>query len=254
MTLEEAVAFLAAHADRAEVVTLLKTKAGAIHHEIHQDGYNGGYGKKAGELTTATTRITELEGKVTKAEADLVEARKAHPELNQVHQDYQKKIADLTASKDAAIAEANGRVKSKELTRAQAELKSHLIRLGVQADMAEVQVLKPEHASRLVVGDDGELQVLQPGLAIPYNAAGDRTPIVLLAEAIKAKVPATFIRSGADVGSGDRGGAADGPAGVVAQIQKDAAARKAADAAAGGSRIGPDGLPKSLAGMAIKSS
>lgn len=246
--LEAAATLLAAHADRTEVVTLLKTKAGAIHHAIHQEGFNGGYGKGTSELATAQTALTEAQAARTKAEADLVEARKANPDVAKLHTDYQAQINTVEEKAKARETELLGGIKAEKLTGAKATLVAKLKGLGVQSDLAEVLAEKQENASRFVVADDGTVSVLQPGLTIPYTGDG----MTLLADAIRAKVPPGLITAKVDGGAGGNGGD-QGAAGIVAKIQKEAADRKAAAAAARANTTSSDGLPKSLSGMAIKS-
>jgi len=249
-----AIKLLAAHPDRAVVLKGLQDEAPGLRHEIFQAGHDVGYGKGKGELEASKGRVTELEGKVTKAEADLIEARKANPDVNKIHSDYQGQIADLNTKHTAALTEATGRVKTKEQTRAKAELRSKLEKLGVRPAMAEVEAER--YANRLVADDAGELSVLQPGLTIPFAASGNKAPLDLLADAIREKVSADMIISTADGGSGERGdGGANltGQAKLVADIKvKAEAERKARDTAA--SSIGSEGVPSALSHLAVRSS
>jgi hypothetical protein len=241
------------HSDRAAVVKLMKEHAGGLHQAVFQEGFDTGYGKSKGELDTAKASVTDLTGKLTAKEQELKDAQKAHPDVGKIHEQYQGQIAQLTTDFTGQLATAKGQVKSKEQTRAKAELKSLLVSLGVHPAMASVQVELPDHASRLVVDDAGELQVLQPGMTIPFAPAGEKTPLRLLAETIRAKVEPQFIVSGADGGSGgggtDGGAAPTGLAAVVTNIKKKAEDARKAEQAASSS-----GVPDALKGMAVTSS
>lgn len=241
----EALKVLMGHSDRAEVAKLMKDHAQPIHHEIHQDGFNGGYGKGKGEFDAEKAKVTASEAKVTKLEADLVEARKANPEVAKIHEDYQAQLRKKDQDHAAALTAATALVKTKEQNRAKAELVAKLRKLGVRQAMAEVEAER--HVSRLVADDAGELTVLQPGLTIPFAQAGDKSPLDLLADAIRKGVPADMIESKGDGGSGDK---ASGVAAIVEQTRKDAQAAREAENQRREQQTGPGGIPNSLAGMA----
>jgi hypothetical protein len=242
-----AIKLLAAFPDRAVVLKGLQDEAAGLRHEIFQAGHDVGYGKGKAELKTATDTVTELQGKLTKADADLVEARKANPDVAKIHEGYQTQLK----AKDEELLAERGKAKAERIAGAGKDLETQLIGLGVEKTMAKMQAR--EHADRLTLAEDGTLQVLQPGLVVPYAPSGEKSGMVQLAEAIRAKVPALYIVSGADGGSGDQGAgggqALTGQAKLIDDIRKKAETERAAKAAKPAGSNAEDALSR----MAVRS-
>ena len=229
--LEKAIAALLAHPNRDEMLAKFAEKAGAIKQSFFQEGFNTGYGKKEGELTAAKTKVTELETKTTQLTAELVEARKANPDIAKLHTDYQAKIEEEKRTAAAALAKATGILKTTTLARTQADLRAALTQIGVDGDFAQVLSQRPDLVARIVPNEaDGTVTIMQAGGTIPFQSANGKSALDLLVEELKPTIPAKWITSKADGGSGDQGGGTPpaGVAGVVEQIRKDAKARKEA--------------------------
>lgn len=198
-------ALQAAGEDKAKQVAALKAEGGGLFQAVFQEGHDTGYGKKHGELTTAQTRVTALEGELTTVK-DEVTKLKSNPDVAALHTQYAgeiKTIKDAALAKETALANT---LRAERTNAARATLKAALKsgdKVLVDA-FADVLAEKGDVIGRIKVGDDGAVTVLQAGKEIPFAAATAEAALAMLADELKGTAPAEFVKVGTDVGGGQR--------------------------------------------------
>ncbi len=221
--LDDALAVLAAHPNAEEVVTGLKAKAGGVHQGIYQQGFNVGYGKNAGELSAAQSKVTELTGQVASVTTERDDARKTNPDVSKIHADWQGKLDDQARAHTAELDKARGVVSTTALQRAQADLVGELVAQGVKRIHAEAIAerrivqdrLKPDPAT-------GEVSIYQAGTQIPLAPTDGKSAVQLLASELKSTASADMLSSNADAGAGGTTPGAGGAGSAEFQKIRDA--------------------------------
>lgn len=229
MDLNAAIAVLMG-ADRAAVLQALEKDAGPIHQAVFQKGHDVGYGKKAGELSTAQGKVTELETKITKLETDLTEARKDKPDLAAVHKQYQDAARETTEKHQQEVTRLTGLLQGSAIESAVRDLRSKLVVKGVHPDMAQVLTEKAELRQRFKVDDDRSVTILQAGKDIPIVASGTMAALDVLVDEVFKTVDAKFITANTDAGSGDRGTGTPTGEALYDKIRKETVEQGAAEA------------------------
>lgn len=204
----KALKLLLAHTNREEVVTLVEKEGAPIFQGIFQKGFDNGYGKKAGELTTATARVTELEGQLATTQGEVTKL-KANPDTAALHVQYGTEITKVKADAATREAELQAVIVSERQTGRMSDLLTALTTgdKPLQRDYAEVLTEKAETKRRIKVNADGSWHVLQQGKDIPIAAQTPQAALALLADELKAAAPAGLVLVGTDKGGGlDTGG------------------------------------------------
>ena len=206
----KALKLLLGHANREEVVALVEKDGAPLFQSIFQKGFDNGYGKKGGELTTATTRIATLEGELTAARTE-VDKLKANPDTASLHAQYTTEIAGIKKGAEEREAALRSTVVAERQTSRMGDLLAELISGNepLQRDYAIVLTEKAETKRRIKINGDGSWQVLQQGKDIPIAAQTPEAALKLLAAELKAAAPAGLVMVGTDRGGGLTGGRAD---------------------------------------------
>jgi hypothetical protein len=128
--------------------------------------------------------------------------KESQPDAAKIREQYDAEIKDLEAKHAKEVAGLKDDRSKSEVDREVSAFQSRLVSLGMDPDYAEVQAQKK--ADRFRFEDGKGVQIMQEGKEIPITAGDDKTPLDVLAEAVVAAVPARFINSKADKGTGHR--------------------------------------------------
>lgn len=158
--------------------------------------------KLEADLAASVAEVTRLTGKVKEYEEKT-------PDVAKLRADYDAELASLRTQLNQAKKDGVTKVKAVLRSRAQRDLVTELVALGVDRDYAEVQAAKPEHADRLHVRDDEGVDVLQAGKQVPIQS--DK-PLSTLAAEMLESIPPKWRTSTADNGAGS-GAGDDAPTG-----------------------------------------
>lgn len=227
--------------DKAEVAKLFKEHAGAVHQLVFQSGHDVGYGKKAGELTTAQEQVTTLTSENTQLKTDLQKARDQNPDLAKVHTEYQGQIAELKKKHEADLAAVNGKLAAKDLSLGKGELVKALVDQGVDPDYASTVLANREDVVSRIKPEPSGIQFMQAGGTIPFAAAGEKSPAALFAEELVKTVQPKWIvaKGGPGAGPADQSGnVPPAAATLIKEIREQAKAEK--DARTGQAQAAPD--------------
>lgn len=198
--------------------------------DVSQLLINVGAGQKSGEVGT---KVTELETKLRETTEKLEETEREFTE-------FKTKTPDATAIEAREKAKWEPKI-TKERERADTattQLRDERKKLAVARFVSLLstpddsgtridpqwaeKVVAAEHGDRFVIKDDGTLGVLQPGETTEYDADTLDKKIAALAKDARKAVPSAYVLTGADSGSGVRGGGGGGVGlKTVEQIRKE---------------------------------
>jgi hypothetical protein len=203
----EHIRALLAHENRAEVVATLQKEAQPIYQAVFDKGHGAGLKAKGKDVDELQEKITALEKERDDFKGKLTESEANKPDVAKIRQQYEDQIKQLKEEHGAKVKELKDGHAAEKKTTARERLVNKLITAGVDPDYAETLAGKPEYNDRITFRkDDGKLEVLQAGSSTPLVPADGKDALDLLAGEIRAKVPAKFVTSQSDDGSGDRGG------------------------------------------------
>jgi hypothetical protein len=212
MTLEEALAFIAAHIggddDKAtEVREAVRTTIPTLHQSIVNFGVAKGKKEVTPKLAQATSKVEELQAEVDRLAGELETAHKSVPNAETVKTELEAKHARALKAKDDAITALKGHVQrlGKQVGREIAV--TQLVASGVEEEWAR-RVTAADIEGRIVVGDeDASIKVLQLGADDEYDTPDGLDADSKLRESAKKlagdalkKVPPRYVSTKADAG------------------------------------------------------
>jgi len=212
-----------------DVVKELQNSAHAIWQEVWNLGHANATARGKEDLTAKDKELTAATESKVQAESKLEELRGSQPDVAKVREQYDTEIAELKTKHATAIQEKDDARALAETGRASGDLRSELVRRGVDPDYAEVLASKESVKSRIRYVD-GEVQILQDGKEIPISAGEGQTAIGVFSEELAGAVPAKFKNSSGDSGSGTRtpSSSSGGKGNVYDRIRESAKARQEA--------------------------
>lgn len=186
--------------------------AGAVQKllaPVYQDIFNKGHGvataKAQGDRVELEANTNRLNGELVTAAAKIKELEESKPDVAKVRKQYDESIDVLKNEHKTQVQKLQTTITAEREARALADIRSGLQSLGVDADYADVLASKDDVKRRLKFKDDGSVEVLQAGKDIPIIASGDKKPVALLVDELRTTVPAKFVTSNGDRGSGTSG-------------------------------------------------
>ncbi len=196
-------ALTAAGDDKEKQAAAIQTHGGSVYQLIFQNGHDVGYGKKHGELTTAQTKATELEGRVATLSTELTTLKSA-PDQKALHDQYGAQIKDLTTKAEQTASGLKAQLTKERKAAKVAVLRDALLTGAkrVEKDYADVLIQRADVVDRVKMNEDGTWQVLQKGKEIPIAAQTPDAALTLLADELKAETPPKFLLVGTDTGAG----------------------------------------------------
>jgi hypothetical protein len=204
MDLNEIVAELVKQ-DTTAVVTALQSKAQPLFQQIFDKGHaeatrrlNEQKTELEGKLSTLQTELTTAKGQIVTLSAGAPDIKKFQDEITRLEGEVAK-----TKTDSATL------LISERLDRQFQTLETRLVAKGVDPEYASVLLSKTDIRKRLQASKDGGIEVLREG-GIPYSPAEGKTGLDLFADELMGKVPAKFVSSTVDRGSGVRTGGAGG--------------------------------------------
>ncbi len=210
MDLEQLIAALNGHADRAALIEAIKRNAKPVFQAIFDEGHGVGLAKANARVAQLEAEKKSADDAAAAAKGKVAEYEREKPDLAKLREGYEAQIAELKAKNTADKKAHREEMTRKDLARDYAELKALLVGADfrVDADYADVLVAKPDVQSRIRYAQDGVREVLQPGRDIPIAVASGEDPMRELAKALVEKVEKKWIVSGAAGGAGVKNGAA----------------------------------------------
>jgi len=197
--LDDAVEALG-EADSSEVASTLESSAPDVYKEIRNPAFKKGKEEVQSELQSAQDKIASLR----KEKQSLQEKAQQNtpPEVEEVQEQYEKKISDLNSQLDDLKTEKQEAVQSwKQKTRQergrsfQDKVFSELTSRGVDPDYAEFKAEQATAGERVqFAGDDGlEIQVYESDPDVPLNVPDDAQKHEAFAQTLVEEVPDKFI-------------------------------------------------------------
>jgi hypothetical protein len=211
MTIAEIIAALKGHLDTKEnrKAVLAAIQGDTATQPLYQDIYNLGFGQatkdKGEEVATLKTQLQEATDAKTQAEQTLAAERAKAPDLETIRTQHaaalQKEKDDAQKREDALKAQ----LKTERESSAVKELRRLLVEdpdSPLVEEYADLICEKAGTRGRLRFKDDGTIAVVQEGTEVELQVGEGQTPLTLLAAEIRKGTKPTWIRSGADGGSG----------------------------------------------------
>lgn len=206
--------------ERAAALTLLANDGGGVVKEFRSKQFAAGKseGGKSGkasaeELTTAKTRIEELEAELADVKAKAPDVAKLEEGLKAKH----AKELEKERQRVAALATENRTLK---VEGPRAKLAKELGGFVVEEWVDDVAA---KYADRISVDDDGARKILKPGETTEYEAASEDEKVKLLAGDIKKQLAPRYLRGQGESGGGVGGGNGGGGGGVDRKALKERA-------------------------------
>lgn len=211
----------------ADIGKAIQAGAQPVYQYAFDRGHSDATQRSKEKLTEVETQLATTKGELTTATATLTDLQSKAPDVKKITDQFQAQITDLKAKHKVEVDGMKSTVTESTLSRARADLKSALIAKGVDPDYADVLVNKGEIKARMKTTEVGGIEVMTEGRDIPLTAGEGQTPLGLFADELSGKVPAKFLSSNADRGSGVNGGPSKGSdsADQYKKIREDVAAK-----------------------------
>jgi hypothetical protein len=226
MTLEEILAELN-KLDRQTVVTGLQASAQPIFQAIYDKGVGFQTVKHTAEKTSLEGQVTGLQTQIAEKDKEIQKLTEKAPEAATLRTQYEAKINQLKEDHKNELKARDTVLVGERRTRSLLDLKTKLISAGVDPDYADVLTNKSTTTSRFKFDDKGEMSILAADSEVPIIAAKGKDALEVMAEELRTSVPAKFVLSNGDGGSGTNGQGGKGKAGgnLYEEIRQDAKKR-----------------------------
>lgn len=191
--------------DGKAVVDALHRSALPLYQQIHDTGHGAGLAKGRQEKADSDAKVATLQAELTAAQAKLTELQASQPDAQKIHDQYKAEIQTLKDAHKKAVDEERTKRATALRDRHVADLRTALTR-KLDPLVARLLAQDPEVQKRLVLKDDGTLDVLQDGKDIPFSPAEGQSALELLADELVSKQDPKFRLADADAGSGTESG------------------------------------------------
>lgn len=230
--------------EEKDAVEVIHTVAPAdVFQVIFDRGHSTGLGK-------GTTKATELEGKVTAAEAKVVEIQRQydefkakHPDAAKLQEGYQNDLKKKDEEHAEALKQKDQQIDTERRGRATSDLRSALLAAGFKKLFAETLADKAENQVRIKFDKDGKPEVLQKGKDIAIVPTAEKSAIEMLAAELHSTATADMLTSNTKGGGGvtqENGGSSEQSKKVFDDIRKKESERQvsASGTSAAAARLG----------------
>lgn len=200
MGLEEAVNELQeADADPDEVASTLKEAATDTYKAIRNPAYKEGKQEVSDKLNSAQDKIASLRKEKQSLEEKMEEEIEEPPEVEELRENYEKKInqlesqmEDLKTEKEEAVQSWQDRTRAVKGTTFKEQVASTLKEQGVDPDYADFKAEQAVAGDRVQFeGDDGlEIGVYEDGVPLPTSE--DQAKHEAFASSLAEEVPDKF--------------------------------------------------------------
>jgi flagellar biosynthesis chaperone FliJ len=201
MGLDEAAAELQdADAEPEEVASTLQDAAPGAYKHVRKKHYKEGKSEVENELNSAQDKIASLRKEKQSLEEKVDKGMDESPEVEELRQNYEKKIGNLESTLDEVKSEKEEAVQSwKEKTRAvkgttfKEKVASTLKEQGVDPDYADFKAQEAVSGNRVQFeGEDGlEIGLYEDG--VPVRTSDDQPKHEAFAQNLAEEVPDKFV-------------------------------------------------------------
>lgn len=188
-----------------EVFAALQQHAHPLYQRAFDAGHQAGANKIRGEKATVDTELATAKAELQTVKDQLKELQDKTPDLATVRTQYQNEIKALKDTHKTELAAERTKRVDAEKNRAIANLQSKLGK-GLRPLIAKLLVQDDDVKKRIVVREDGTLEVMQKGKDIPFSPSDGQDVLDLLATELIAEQPADLRLADGDNGSGVRNG------------------------------------------------
>lgn len=186
-----------------DVVKALQSNAHGIWQEIWNLGHANKTAAVKTDLETKETELTTAKAATSKLEGQLEQLRSSQPDTAKVREQYDTEIKELNDKHDKVVADLKTSRATSEVDREIATFQSRLVAAGADPDYAEVLAQKSSNRERFRHEENG-VQILQAGKDIPIAAGDGKTALDVMVDEVISTIPARFVNSKADKGTGQR--------------------------------------------------
>jgi hypothetical protein len=213
MTLDEILAELN-KLDRTQVVAGLQANSQPIYQAIYDKGTGFAVAKHTAEKADLEGKITGLTSQVTEKDQQITQLSAKTPEVATLRTQYEGQINQLKETHKNELKARDQALIGERRSRALSDLRTKLVGGGVDADYADVLTNKSTTTARFRFDDKtGKMDILAADSEVPIAVATGKDVLDVLAEELKTGVPAKFVMSNGDGGSGTNGTGGKGKGG-----------------------------------------
>lgn len=213
-------------ADPEDFATALRDTAQPQYQRIYNVGHSEATKRAKREKDELSEQLqTEREAKEALA-AEATELREKQPDVKELNEQWQKKLATATEKHQQDLAAVQERAEAERQARKTSDLKAALTGL----DPVYIGVVAERNASRIRYRDDGAAELLDAGGDIPVQTPAGKTPFEVLAEELKQQADPRWVLSNGDRGAGQSSGSAAANSYDAAKAGRDMAATQKANA------------------------
>lgn len=189
---------------------------------VAQSLINIGGSQKKGDIDALNSRVKQLEDEAEQKDAEIQELRAKTPDAQALTEKYEKKLAEARDAKKAAEESSRSLRKQVAKDKALALIKRRDGQGFTVDDLWADKVVAADIDDRIVVKDDGSIDVLELGQTTSYDGDTVDAKLAALARDARKAVPSQYLISNADAGAGIRGSNGGGAAGNTwTQFRKD---------------------------------